>query len=60
MMWTERERKLWDMVEPYLDGCKLRPDAPPEVVAADKELYEWAWELNRGQKEASHRQVETQ
>ena len=48
-MWTEREKKLWDRVKPYMDGRKLRPDAPSEVVAAYKELYNWAWDLGRGQ-----------
>ncbi len=49
LMWTEREKKLWDKVEPYMDGSKLRPDAPSEVVAAYKELYNWAWDPGRGQ-----------
>ena len=48
-MWTKREKELWDIVEPYLDGCKLRPDAPPEVVAADEELTRLAWDPGRGQ-----------
>ena len=48
-MWTKREKELWEIVKPYLDGCKLRPDAPPEVIAADKELIELAWDLGRGQ-----------
>ena len=48
-MWTKEEKELWDMVEPYLDGLKLRPDAPPEVVAADKKLAELLWDLGRGQ-----------
>lgn len=49
-MWTKRERELWAIVEPYLmPGGKLRPDAPSEVVAADKELYKLSWDLDRGQ-----------
>lgn len=43
-MWTKREKELWEIVKPYLlPDLKLRPDAPPEVIAADKELYEISW-----------------
>ncbi len=48
-MMTERQKELWAIIEPYLDGCKLRPDAPPEVIAADKELHAICWDLTLGQ-----------
>lgn len=43
-MWTKREKELWEIVEPYaIPGGKLRPDAPPEVIAAAEELHEINW-----------------
>ena len=44
-----RERELWEKVKPYLDGCRLREDAPIEVVEADKELHKIAWDMDRMQ-----------
>lgn len=38
------EKELWEKVKPYLGNEGLRKDAPPEVVAADKELKKLAWE----------------
>lgn len=38
------EKELWEKIKPYLDGCTLRKDAPPEIIAADKELKKIAWE----------------
>lgn len=37
---NEYENMLWDIIEPYLDGCTLRPDAPTEAVEAAKKLKE--------------------
>ncbi len=48
-MWTKREKELWEMVKPYLNGCELRSDAPPEVIAAREELHKISWDLDRGQ-----------
>ena len=31
---TPEEKELWAIIKPLLDGCKLRQDAPPEIVAA--------------------------
>ena len=44
-----REQELWDKVEPWLDGCHLRKDAPQDVIEADKELMRLAGDLERGQ-----------
>ena len=41
-----REKELWEKVKPYLDGCRLREDAPIEVVEADKELHKIAWDMD--------------
>lgn len=43
------EKKLWEKVEPWLEGCHLREDAPQDVIEADKELMRLAWDLERGQ-----------
>ena len=37
------EKELWEKVKPYLNGCTLREDAPPDVVEADAELKRMAW-----------------
>lgn len=38
------ERKLWEKVKPYLEGCKLKKDAPADVIKAREELKKLAWE----------------
>lgn len=43
------EKKLWEKIEPYLDGIHLREDAPEDVVEAAKELKKIAWDLDRRQ-----------
>ncbi len=40
----ENERKLWESVKPYLEGCKLKEDAPKEIIEASEELKKIAWE----------------
>lgn len=40
------EKKLWEKVKPYLEGCHLREDAPQDVIEADKELHRIAWDLD--------------
>ena len=48
-IYDSHDRALWEKVKPYLDGCHLRADAPMEIIEADKELHEIAWDLDRMQ-----------
>lgn len=43
------EKELWEKVKPYLEGCHLREDTPPEIVEANRELHRLAWDLDRMQ-----------
>ena len=42
-----RELSLWEKIKPYLEGCKLKENAPKEIVEASKELKKIAWELGQ-------------
>ena len=43
------EIALWDKIEPWLEGCHLRKDAPSDIVAANEELKRILWDPERGQ-----------
>ena len=43
------EKRLWEIVKPYIINCELRENAPPEVKKAAERLGEISWDLSRGQ-----------
>ncbi len=39
---TFKEQELWEKVDPYIEGMKLREDAPQEAKEALEQLREMA------------------
>lgn len=37
---TEEMLILSELIDPWLDGCKLREDAPSEIVEAEKRFHQ--------------------
>ena len=37
---TPEQEKLEEIFRPYMDGCHLRDDAPPEAVEAHDKYFE--------------------
>jgi hypothetical protein len=40
-----KEVQEWiDTYDPYMEGCHLIDDAPPEAIEAFEKFKKWAWE----------------
>lgn len=45
----EEKKKLERLFTPYLDGVKLKADAPPEVMKAYQDFNEWFKEQTKNE-----------
>lgn len=45
---SQEIQNLMDLVEPYLDGIRLKPDAPANIVEADRKIDAWFHDVMDG------------
>ena len=47
LRYTDEVKRLQAVYRPYLDGCRLRDDAPTEAVEAFEKFRDWVNEQYR-------------